>query len=81
VKPGARKQAILGVHAGALKIQVIAAPERGKANEAVLELLAEALAVPRSSLTLTAGATSRDKAVLVRLPRRTIEERLRPHLE
>jgi len=81
VKPGARSDAILGVHAGALKVQVAAPPEKGKANDAVLRLLSEVLAVPRSCLTLTAGATSRDKVVVVHLPRRTIEERLAAHLE
>jgi len=76
VKPGARKNAILGAHAGALKIAVVAAAEKGRANEAVLDLLCEALAIPRSSLRLVSGAASRDKAVLVRLPRPVIEERL-----
>ena len=44
-------------------MRVAAAPERGKANEAVLALLAETLSVPRSSVTLVSGSGSRDKIV------------------
>ena len=40
-----------------------AAPEHGKANEAVLELLAETLEVPRASVTLVSGGGSRNKIV------------------
>mgnify|MGYP000427444852 CR=1 FL=1 len=45
----------------ALKVAVTAAPEGGKANAAVIKLLAKALGVPKSRLTLIQGATSRDK--------------------
>ena len=44
-------------------MRVGAPPERGKANEAVLALLAEVLAVPRSSVMLVSGGRSRDKIV------------------
>jgi uncharacterized protein len=44
-------------------VRVGAPPERGKANEAVLALLAEVLAVPRSSVVLVSGSGSRDKIV------------------
>jgi len=44
-------------------VRVGAPPERGKANEAVLALLAEILAVPRSSVALVSGGGSRDKIV------------------
>jgi uncharacterized protein len=44
-------------------MRVGAPPERGKANEAVLALLAEVLAVPRSSVALVSGGGSRDKVV------------------
>jgi uncharacterized protein (TIGR00251 family) len=66
VSPGARRAEIVGRHGDAWKIRVKAAPEAGKANEAVLDLLARALAVPRRELELTAGHTSRDKVVAVR---------------
>jgi uncharacterized protein YggU (UPF0235/DUF167 family) len=44
-------------------VRVGAPPERGKANEAVLALVAEVLAVPRSSVALVSGGGSRDKIV------------------
>jgi len=67
VKPGARKTAIVGVHGGALKVAVAAAPEKGKANRAVVDLLAEALDLPSSAVTITAGEASQDKAVEIAL--------------
>lgn len=76
VKPRSRKNAILGAHAGALRLGVTAAPEKGKANRAVLELLAETLDVPLSCLEITAGLASKDKTVVVRLSIRTVGERL-----
>ncbi|MCV6823735.1 MULTISPECIES: DUF167 domain-containing protein [Halocynthiibacter] len=44
-----------------LRVYVTTVPENGKANAAVQKLLAKALGVPKSSLTLVRGATSRDK--------------------
>lgn len=46
-----------------LKVQVTAAPERGKANAAVIEVLAKALGIPKSAIRLTAGQTSPLKTV------------------
>ncbi len=54
---------MVGRHGDSWKLRVAAAPERGKANDAVLELLAATLAVPRSSVTLVSGGSSRDKIV------------------
>jgi uncharacterized protein len=63
VAPGAARAAVVGRHGDAWKVRVAAAPERGKANEAVITLLAQTLAVPRSSVTLVSGSGSRDKIV------------------
>ena len=63
VVPGASHPGVVGRHGDAWKVRVAAAPEDGKANEAVLALLARALDVPRRDLELTAGTTSRDKIV------------------
>ena len=62
VTPGARVE---GIELGeaALLIKVRTKPQDGKANEAVLELLAEALGVPTSRLRMLRGATGRDKLV------------------
>jgi uncharacterized protein len=61
VQPKARASVIVGWQAGALRVRVTAAPEDGRANRAVIELLADALSVPPSSIALVRGATSRDK--------------------
>jgi len=61
VQPKARESAIVGWQGGALRVRVTAAPEDGRANRAVIALLAEALSVPPSSIALVRGATSRDK--------------------
>ena len=60
VTPGAHRNSLTMV-GGALRAAVTAAPEDGKANAAVAELLARALGVAKSRLTLIRGATSRDK--------------------
>ena len=63
VSPGARSNAVLGRHGEGWKVRVTAAPEDGKANDAVLRLLAERLDLPGKSLTLVSGPSSRDKIV------------------
>jgi uncharacterized protein len=65
VIPGAGKAGVVGRYGEAWKLRVTAAPEQGKANSAVLELLADTLAVPAASLRLVAGHASRDKTVEV----------------
>lgn len=54
---------IVGRYGEAWKVRVAAPPERGRANDAVLTLLAETLAVPRSSLAIVSGGGSRNKIV------------------
>jgi len=63
VQPKASSDRIAGEHAGALKVCVTAAPENGKANAAVIRLLAKRLGVARSRLTITSGQTARCKKV------------------
>ena len=63
VAPGASKPGVVGRQGDAWKVRVAAAPERGRANDAVLELLARTLDVPRTSLTLVSGGGSRNKIV------------------
>jgi len=76
VKPGARSNAVLGVHGGALKVGVTAAPEKGKANRAVLGVLAEALDLAPSALEILSGHASPDKSVRAPLPPEEIRSRL-----
>ncbi|EIE52828.1 hypothetical protein AL036_15390 [Salipiger aestuarii] len=61
VTPKASRNAIRAEDDGTLRVFVTAVPEDGKANAAVHKLLARALGVPKSRLTLVRGATSRDK--------------------
>jgi uncharacterized protein (TIGR00251 family) len=63
VSPGAGRAAIVGRYGEAWKVRVTAAPEDGRANDAVLRLLADVLAVPRGALTLVSGHSARDKIV------------------
>lgn len=80
-QPGARKNAVVGEHAGALKVAVTAPPEDGKANTALLELLRVWLGVRRSELELIVGATSRGKTFLVRgITAEELAERVRSKL-
>ena len=63
VVPGSARPGIVGRYGEAWKVRVNAAPERGRANDAVLELLAETLSVPRGDVRLVSGHTARDKIV------------------
>jgi len=65
VSPGARRSEIVGRHGEAWKVGVAAAPERGRANDALLALLSDVLEVPRSRLDLVGGAAARDKVIEV----------------
>ena len=77
VAPGAAAPGVVGRHGEAWKVRVAAAPERGKANDAVLDLLASTLSVPRANVTLVSGGASRDKIVeLAGIDPEEIERRL-----
>ena len=64
-QPGARRNAVVGEHAGALKVAVTQVPEKGKANDAILDVLTKSLDLKRSQLELISGATSSQKKFLV----------------
>jgi len=65
VVPGASRSRIAGPHGDAWKVQVAAPPERGRANDAVCELFAEALGVPRRAVSVARGLTSPSKTIRV----------------
>jgi hypothetical protein len=65
VHPRAKKNAITGEVGDALKLAVTAPPVDGKASEACIEFFAKLLKVPRSSVTIAAGQTSRNKVIRV----------------
>jgi uncharacterized protein (TIGR00251 family) len=63
VQPRGRKNAITGAVGDALKLALTAPPVDGKANAAVIEFFADFFEVPRSSVTITSGKTSRLKVI------------------
>ena len=65
-QPGARRNELVGEHAGALKIAVTAPPEQGRANEAILELLCDRLGLKKGRVELLSGAGNRNKKVFIR---------------
>jgi uncharacterized protein len=64
--PGARRDEIRGEHDGALRVSVTQAPEKGKANKAIVALLAKELVLRKSQVELVSGATSPQKRFLIR---------------
>jgi uncharacterized protein len=65
VVPGARRSRVVGRHGDAWKVRVTAPAEAGRANDAVLALLADTLGVSRRALELGTGRASRDKIVIL----------------
>ena len=64
--PGARKNAITGMHDGAVKIALTAPPVDGKANDALITFLADLLHAPKSSISILSGHTSRQKTLAIK---------------
>ncbi len=64
-QPGARFNGLIGEHDGALRVAVSAAPEGGKANEAIIRVLADELNLRKSQISLISGTTSKVKAFRV----------------
>jgi uncharacterized protein (TIGR00251 family) len=61
----ARKNALTGIVGEALKLALTAPPVDGKANQAVIEFFADFFQIPRSSVTIASGASSRNKVVRI----------------
>ena len=77
VSPGARSAEVVGRHGEAWKVRVAAPAEAGRANEAVVRLLADTLSLPRDAVTLVSGHGARDKIVqLAGLDPTQVERRL-----
>ena len=72
VQPRARRDEVVGWQGTTLRVRVTAPPAEGRANQAVIALLADALGVPRSSIELVSGVAGRDK--LVRIGRHSLEQ-------
>jgi hypothetical protein len=65
VVPRASRSSVAGVRDGRLVVRVTAPPVEGAANDAVLDVLAGALGVPRRAVSILAGATHREKTVVI----------------
>ena len=65
VHPGARRNAIDGIHDGALKVSLTTPPTDGRANQALIAFLAAELHIPRARVTLLSGAASRSKSLRI----------------
>lgn len=63
IQPGASRDAIAGLHGERLKIQVSSPPTDGKANERLIRILAAALGIAKSRITLVRGHSSRHKTL------------------
>jgi uncharacterized protein len=77
VHPRAKKNAITGELGDSLKVSLTSPPVDGRANEACIEFFAKILKVPRSSVTIASGQTSRNKMIRVAgLTAQQVRERL-----
>ena len=56
---------MVGWQGNVLRVKVAAAPQKGRANEAALKLLAGTLGLPPAALRIVRGASSRDKVILI----------------
>jgi uncharacterized protein len=65
VQPGASRSEFAGLHGDALKLRIAARPEEGAANRAVCAFLAESFALPKTSVSILHGQSSRKKIVLI----------------
>lgn len=65
VQPGAKRPGLAGWHGDAVKVRVSAPPVDGRANDAVVALVAEVLGVPAGAVTVVAGHTSRRKRLRI----------------
>lgn len=80
VVPGARRTEIVGHYGDGVKVRVTAPPEGGKANQALLDMLANALGVKAASLRIAHGQTSPQKVVEVDgLTPNDVWDRIRAH--
>jgi uncharacterized protein (TIGR00251 family) len=75
VKPRSFKNMLSGLQDDALKIKLTAPPVNNAANRMCIKFLAKALDVPKSSLEIASGQTSRNKQVLLRSERIDISEK------
>jgi uncharacterized protein (TIGR00251 family) len=78
VQARARKNAITGVVGDAIKLALTAPPVEGRANQAVIEFFADFFEIPRGSVTIASGATSRTKVLRIAgISKDAVQDRLK----
>ncbi len=75
VQPRSSKNMVSGIHSDALKLKLTAPPVNNAANLMTIAFLAKALDVPKSSLEIISGHTSRNKKVLLHSERNVTSEK------
>jgi uncharacterized protein (TIGR00251 family) len=65
LQPGAKRNEIVGFKEGILYVKVTALPQKGQANRALLELMAQTLGIPKSNIEIIRGQSSRSKVISV----------------
>ncbi len=67
VQPKSSQNALVGIHGDAFKVKLNAPPVEGKANKALIQLIAKLLHCPKSSVEIVSGASNRNKRLLVHI--------------
>jgi len=81
LQPRASKTELAGMHGGSLKIRVAAPPVEGAANHALIEFIAQRLAIPKSRVRLISGRSSRRKSLEIDgLDAEQVSSALRAHI-
>ncbi len=73
IMPNAKKSEVVGLLDGMLKIRLQAQPIEGKANDALVRYLADALKIPKSAVAITHGHTSKRKMLTINAPGLTVD--------
>ena len=68
VQPGSKRTEFAGKHGERIKLRLAAPAHEGRANEALVEFLADYYRVPRKNVTIASGARSRAKRVIIERP-------------
>ncbi|HAF87717.1 MAG TPA: YggU family protein [Legionellales bacterium] len=80
IKPGSKRNEIIGLHAGKLKIKVNSPPQEGKANKELIKFLSSKCNIPRSRFILRKGENSRIKTLFIHCEPRQIFSALKKDL-
>lgn len=77
VQPNARRNEVLGLEDGVLRVKIAAAPVKGKANKELIDFLSQLLGISKSSIMIEKGLASRKKVIAIQsLDQLQILERL-----